>query len=153
MQCTAKSPTILLVLSFLWLIPGIATAIDSDDDYQAVESGDMGAARAAVSEQDYTGAIEILTAVVRDDRENADAFNLLGYSYRKLGQLLEARRNYIRALRIDPAHLGALEYQGELFLTIDEPAKAQANLDKLKELCGSDCEEYLTLKASIDASG
>ncbi|MEY3935560.1 MAG: hypothetical protein RI901_990, partial [Actinomycetota bacterium] len=57
---------------------------------------------------------------------------------------------YAKALKIDPKHLGALEYQGELFMLTKKPSEAKKNLAKLKSLCGIKCEEYLDLKKAID---
>jgi hypothetical protein len=56
---------------------------------------------------------------------------------------------YSKALRIDPNHLGALEYQGELFVETKKIPSAKKNLAKLKSLCGATCEEYLDLKKAI----
>ncbi len=51
--------------------------------------------------------------------------------------------------KINPNHLGALEYQGELFLQTKKVSSAKKNLAKLKKLCGENCEEYLDLKQAI----
>lgn len=82
-------------------------------------------------------------------RNNADVNNLLGYSSRKLKMYGSSATYYTKALRINPAHLGALEYQGELFVTTKKIAAAKKNLQKLQELCGVDCVEYKDLKAAI----
>ena len=77
--------------------------------------------------------------------------NLLGFASRKLGQYKEAGTYYTKALKIKPNHLGALEYQGELFVLTKNMTKAKANLAKLKTACGTSCVEYLDLKKSIEA--
>ena len=107
------------------------------------------AAQRFINSGRYSSAIQTLRAVVQQDKQNADAYNLLGFASRKLEKTEDAARYYEAALEIKPDHLGALEYQGELFLMIDEPDKANANLEKLLELCGMDCHEYLDLKADI----
>ena len=107
------------------------------------------AAQRFINSGRYSSAIQTLQAVVKQDRQNADAYNLLGFASRKLEKTEDAAKYYEAALEIKPDHLGALEYQGELFLMIDEPEKANANLEKLLELCGMDCHEYLDLKAEI----
>jgi len=66
-----------------------------------------------------------------------------------MGDFDSAAQNYERALMIDPEHVGALEYQGELFLQTGKPEMAQENLARLQQLCGMDCEEYKTLASSI----
>jgi tetratricopeptide (TPR) repeat protein len=80
---------------------------------------------------------------------NADINNLLGYSARNLKQYKPAATYYVKALKIDPKHLGALEYQGELFMLTKKTSDAKKNLAKLKSLCGVNCEEYLDLKKAI----
>ena len=46
--------------------------------------------------------------------------------------------------------LGALEYQGELYLTIGDLDLAKANLQRLDKLCWLGCDEYDDLRASIE---
>jgi len=58
---------------------------------------------------------------------------------------------YDKALTIDPEHKGALEYQGELFLTLKQPDKAKANLAKLKQQCSFNCKERDDLMRAINA--
>lgn len=82
-------------------------------------------------------------------KNNADVNNLLGYSSRKLKQYKPAATYYEKALRIDPNHLGALEYQGELFVLTNKVSTAKKNLAKLEKLCGLKCGEYLDLKKAI----
>jgi hypothetical protein len=48
--------------------------------------------------------------------------------------------------------LGALEYQGELFITTGKLDQAKANLAKLQGLCGT-CEEAQDLEAALKAAG
>ncbi len=98
----------------------------------------------------YAAAIPLLVDVVGNDSRNADAFNNLGYSHRKLGQRDKALIYYAEALRLDPKHLGALEYQGELFLELGDLARAETNLDQLGRLCGR-CENYRDLAEAIVA--
>jgi tetratricopeptide (TPR) repeat protein len=43
---------------------------------------------------------------------------ILGFSFRKMGNLDKAAFYYEKALTISPKHKGALEYQGEMFLTL-----------------------------------
>ena len=57
---------------------------------------------------------------------------------------------YDKALAMDPSHKGALEYQGELFVTLGQIDKAKANLARLNRICLFGCEEYDDLKAAIE---
>ena len=98
----------------------------------------------------YATAIPLLADVIKHDPRNADAFNNLGYSQRKLGQRDQAMASYAEALRLKPGHLGALEYQGELFLELGDLSKAETNLNRLGTLCGR-CESYEDLAQTITA--
>ena len=53
------------------------------------------------------------------------------------------------ALEIDPEHLGAHEYLGELYLMMGKKAKAQELLSRLELLSGIRSSEYLDLEKAI----
>jgi tetratricopeptide (TPR) repeat protein len=80
---------------------------------------------------------------------NADAYNYLGYANRKLGKHSEALMYYQKALSLEPEHLGANEYLGELYLEMKQLPQAEERLAVLQNACG-DCEEYEDLKAEIE---
>ena len=105
----------------------------------------------AADSGDYETAIADLTKAVEADPTNADAYNLLGYSYRKLGNVDKAFENYNAALDIDADHRGANEYIGELYLELSDLAKAEEHLKVLDKACVFGCEEYTELKAAIKA--
>lgn len=105
--------------------------------------------RDLVAKKNFTAAFAALKIADKDFANNADINNLLGYSARNLKQYANAATYYTKALKIDPNHLGALEYQGELFMLTKKSAQAKKNLAKLKTLCGLTCEEYLDLKKAI----
>jgi len=82
--------------------------------------------------------------------QDADVVNLLGFSYRMLGQYPQAFIYYDKALAIDPAHKGALEYEGEAYLETNQLPKAMNNLATLKRACGSaGCAEIAQLESAI----
>jgi tetratricopeptide (TPR) repeat protein len=110
---------------------------------------DLSAIRALIASKNFTSALASLKIADRNYPNNADINNLLGYSARNLKQNTAAASYYTKALRINPNHLGALEYQGELFVTTKKITAAKRNLAKLKQLCGVSCEEYLDLKKAI----
>ena len=105
--------------------------------------------RDLIAKKNFTAALAALKIADKDFPNNADINNLLGYSARNLKQYANAATYYTKALKIDPNHLGALEYQGELFMLTKKSAQAKKNLAKLKTLCGLTCEEYLDLKKAI----
>lgn len=98
----------------------------------------------------YSEAIPLLEKVVAAKPDSADAFNYMGFSYRKLGQVDEALKYYNRALELQPSHLGANEYLGELYLELGELPKAEERLAVLDKACFFGCEEYTELKEAIE---
>ena len=97
----------------------------------------------------YADAIPLLNKVVGADPVNADAFNYLGYSHRKLGNFVDALKNYRAALNIKPKHKGANEYLGELYLQMDQLGKAEERLAVLDKGCFFNCSAYKDLKKVI----
>jgi len=104
----------------------------------------------AVNAKEYAKAVPLLEKAIVDNPQDADANNLLGYSYRKLGQQKAAFMYYQRALAIEPNNRGANEYLGELYVEMNDLPKAEAQLTKITQLCGTGCDEYRDLKAAID---
>jgi Flp pilus assembly protein TadD len=105
--------------------------------------------RSLIAAKNFSASLTALQAADKTFPNNADINNLLGYSARNLKQYKPAAIYYVKALKIDPNHLGALEYQGELFMLTKKTSDAKKNLAKLKSLCGVNCEEYLDLKKAI----
>jgi tetratricopeptide (TPR) repeat protein len=99
--------------------------------------------------KNFKQALADLKVIDSEFKDNADVNNLLGYSSRKLKQYKPADTYYKKALKINPNHLGALEYQGELFVLTNKVSSAKKNLAKLEKLCGLKCGEYLDLKKAI----
>jgi Tfp pilus assembly protein PilF len=100
----------------------------------------------------YKDAIKTLKQLVADEPKNADAWNLYAFASRKNGQFDNAGTFYKVALKLNPKHLGALEYQGELFLDIGQPDNAMQNLAAIKAICGT-CSELRELARAIKKAG
>jgi Flp pilus assembly protein TadD len=112
----------------------------------------LATARKAIDAKDWTRAFSELNAAERDDPNNADVQNLLGYSYRKRAtpDLAQAFAHYNNALRLNPQHKGAHEYIGEAYLSDKKPAEAEKHLAQLEAICGNKtCSEYTDLSKSI----
>ena len=107
---------------------------------------------ALIAEDKYQAAILPLKSAEKSAQNDADIQNLLGFVHRKTGQLDAADGYYQRALKINPKHKGALEYQGELFLMRGDRVSAQENLAKLDKICWLGCSEYDDLKKAIAES-
>ncbi len=99
----------------------------------------------------YAAAIPLLQKSLAADSNNADAYNLLGFSHRKLGQVEAALAHYGKALALEPEHRGANEYLGELYLELGQLDAARERLAVLDDACFFGCPEYRELKAKIEA--
>jgi tetratricopeptide (TPR) repeat protein len=97
---------------------------------------------------DYTAAIEQLKALGHDDR--ADVANLIGYSYRKLGDYKLSQVWYERALKADPDHVRTWQYYGLWQLEQGNRDQAQYHLNRIAQLAGTDSAEYRSLAAAME---
>lgn len=109
----------------------------------------LGAARARIAAQDWAGALAALQA--RRDERSADWHNLMGFALRSQAtpDYPAAEQHYNSALRINPAHRGALEYSGELYLKTNRRPQAEAQLAALARACPTGCPELDDLKAAL----
>ena len=105
----------------------------------------------AVRAGDYTAALARLEKAVEENARDANAWNYMGYSFRKLKQDDHALVAYQKALAIDPNHRGANEYLGELYLQTGQLEKAKERLKVLDSACFFGCEAYDVLKKAIAA--
>jgi tetratricopeptide (TPR) repeat protein len=97
---------------------------------------------------DYTGAIEQLKALSHE--EVADVANLIGYSYRKLGDYKLSQVWYERALKDDPNHVRTWQYYGLWQLEQGNREQAQYHLNKIAALAGTSSDEYRSLASALD---
>ncbi len=138
----------LVLLGWLALTPAAVWAFDPPTP----TTSDLARARAMIKAKDFRAALTELR-LFEGRLDHADLYNLLGFAYRKTGDYGRAETYYERALRMDPNHLGALEYQGELFLETNRMDQARANLTRLTTLCPKGCEELDDLRAAVKAKG
>lgn len=110
---------------------------------------DIDKARELIEKGRPADAVPLLDEIAKRTPNNADAYNLLGYAHRKLGAADKAEAYYDQALAINPKHLGALEYLGELYLETGRLDRARQILDRLDKACFFGCKEYDELKAAV----
>lgn len=137
----------------LCLAPVAGSAADTPSN-MAPATDALASPRAAVAAGDWSRAIRELQAALQRDPADADAHNLLGYSYRKRPEpdMAQAFYHYHEALRLNPSHRAAREYLGEAYLQVGQTGKAREQLDALERLCGRDCPEYRDLAAALAGS-
>jgi tetratricopeptide (TPR) repeat protein len=143
---------LLAVLAFgIFLFTGSAHAAGSSDAPVVTALVEMIAARDHIKAERYKDAIPQLQKVIAQQPQNADAWNLLAYSQRKIDDLKASLENYKKALGIDPSHKDAHEYLGELYLRMGDLAKAEKQLKQLGNLCFFGCDQLDELKSAIAA--
>ena len=98
---------------------------------------------------DYADAIDQLKALGQDDR--ADVANLIGYSYRKLGDYDQSKLWYEAALKADPNHVRTWQYYGLWQLEQGNREQAEYHLQKIAQLAGTDSPEYRSLAAALES--
>jgi tetratricopeptide (TPR) repeat protein len=97
---------------------------------------------------DYAAAIEQLKALGHDEHPNVA--NLIGYSYRKLGDYKLSQVWYERALQADPNHVLTWNYYGLWQIEQGNRDQAQYHLSRIAAICGTDCAEYRSLAAALE---
>ena len=97
---------------------------------------------------DYASAIAQLTALSHDD--NAAVANLIGYSYRKLGDYKVSQIWYERALKADPNHVKTWQYYGLWQVEQGNRDSAQYHPSRIAALAGASSEEYRSLAAALE---
>ena len=97
---------------------------------------------------DYASAIAQLKTLGRDD--SAAVANLIGYSYRQLGDYKVSQIWYERALKADPNHVKTWQYYGLWQVEQGNRDSAQYHLNRIAALTGTASEEYHSLAAALE---
>ena len=106
-------------------------------------------AESAINRKEYKKTIVELNKILAEKPNHADAWNLLGFSARKSGDFKTAKTAYTKALSINPKHTRAMEYMGEMYLSLNQPAKAEELLSRLEKLCSYNCKDRDLLRSAI----
>ena len=142
---------LILLIFLLFSLPSITSAFwGGGGDDKSPKKTNFETGIDEVEAKNYKKAVKYFKKAAKKDSDNADIYNLLGYSYRKMGKYDESLEYYTKALSIDPKHLEANEYIGELYLETNKPDKSKEHLQVLSEACSSSCEQYETLKKAIE---
>ena len=103
-----------------------------------------------INNQSYDQALTVLLNIESKKPlgySKADLYNYLGFCSRKKNKpdFDKAEYYYQKSLDLEPSHIGALEYLGELYFETDRLEEAFELLDRLESAAGKDSEEYLEL--------
>ena len=134
--------TIFLFIQSLAFSAGSSSSVDANKEYLKAEK--------LIKSDEFEKAIKALNKLLTetpDGYTKADLYNYLGYATRKQQKpnFKKAEKYYLKALKINDQHIGALEYLGELYYETDRLEEAFELLDRLESAAGKDSEEYLEL--------
>ena len=101
----------------------------------------------ASQEERYREGVRSFRKALSLNRDYAEAYNMLGFSLRKLGRVKEALANYEKALKLKPDFPEAREYYGEAHL---QNGNLEAALEQYRILEQSGSEEAQELLARIE---
>ena len=118
------------------------------DNIEPTNAPDLTSVRAKIAAGDYQGARDELRGLA-EDTQQADVYNLLGFTLRKTGDYRTSLTYYTKALEFEPDHKAAREYLGELYVETGDMAKANDQLARLTTLCPNGCEERDDLAKAI----
>ena len=137
------------ILASVLLAPALtferARAVDNMESSGDV---DLASVRAKIKAQDYKAALAELRDLA-EDTQNADVYNLLGFTLRKTGDYATSLSYYTKALDLQPDHKAAREYLGELYVETGHMDKAKEQLAVLTKLCPAGCDEREDLERAI----
>ncbi len=139
-----------IILCFLTPAYSAGTSSSDDKSAQSAHSKEYYTAVKLIKGGNFDDALVILETMVQNEPNDADIHNYIGFSFRKKGMLEKSAYHYEKALDINPKHLGALEYQGELFIALGDLDRAKVNLNKIDDICWTQCNELRKLKQAID---
>ena len=129
------------------LVPAPAFAVDN---MESSDAPDLSSVRAKIKAKDYVAALAELRDLA-EDTQQADVYNLLGFTLRKTGDFKTSLTYYTKALELQPDHKAAREYLGELYVETGNMEKAKEQLGILAKLCPGGCEEREDLQKAISA--
>jgi cytochrome c-type biogenesis protein CcmH/NrfG len=120
------------------------------DNMESTDAPDLSSVRAKIKANDYKAALAELRDLA-EDTQQADVYNLLGFTLRKTGDFKTSLTYYTKALELQPDHKAAREYLGELYVETGNMKKAKEQLAILAKLCPGGCEEREDLQKAITA--
>ena len=101
------------------------------------------------SKKRFEDAIKFFILANKEQPNDPDILNYLGFSYRKVGDFMMAEIYYTQGLEIDPIHIGINEYLGQLYVKTNRITKAK---ERLQILENCKCKEYKKLKEIIEGT-
>ena len=132
--------------------PAAADPATTGWNFPSVEEGRAAYAEAVglINQERFEEAFAALERSEAAIGPHADVLNYMGFVRRKLGHIDTALAYYNDALTLDPAHLGATEYLGELYIQMGDLSRARTQLARLGDLCAYGCAQREELARWIE---
>lgn len=155
-----KVTVIVAAAALVGLSPPAWSVRPDDDTISVPENDAYGQGLKAFDAEDWQGVIELMNHVVREKPWHDNAYSLLGFAHRKLGDFDSSLAFYDKALTLNPHNREALEYLGEAYLDMDQPERTEEILATLAVECErvaasfddgdwkTECEEWVHLNAA-----
>jgi Tfp pilus assembly protein PilF len=142
-----------------WMLAGLAALTlggastvalgQSDDAVSPASRRFEQAGQAALGKGQILAAVGEFETALAIDPKNRNAFIGMARAMQAQGLYGSAIKFYREALQLDPNDLAALEGQGEALAQRGAKQLAQANLERIRKLCGGDCAQARKLGAAI----
>lgn len=120
-----------------------------DDAVTPVSLALVRAGDAALARNQPAAATDLFEAAVAADPKNRAGFIGLARAAQAQGLPGKAIKFYREALQLEPNDLAALEGQGQALVARGAIVRAQANLDRIRSLCKTECPPAARLAAAI----
>jgi Flp pilus assembly protein TadD len=135
--------------------PKPSAMLDRSILFGGAKTGDAAYVQAVslINERRYDEALASLDKATATFGPHPDILTYQGYTWRKKGDYAKAESYYRQALAIDPTHVGATEYYGELKVARGDVAGARVMLARLDKICAYGCADAEELRRWIDAGG
>ena len=147
-----RSKWLVAGLSALFLTGAATAAVPSDDVIAPASQRFTQAGFDALGKGKPLVAVGEFETAVAIDPKNRTAYIGIARAMQAQGLHGTAVKYYREALQLDPNDLAALEGQGAALAQRGAKARAQANLDRIRQLCKTDCAEARKLAMAIAAA-
>lgn len=143
-----------ILAAVLMAAVSLATPSIAMDSKKVAPGGpDLTKVRAEIKREAWPAALKLLEPMAKSHPNSADVFNLTGYAQRRSGAFDSSLVSYQRALKLDPKHLEAHVYLGELYIQTGKLEKAVAQSKIIAQLCPAGCEPRAELEAALRKAG
>ncbi len=143
--------------------PPAWSARPDDDESASIDDDAYSLGLEAFDAEQWQEVIDHMSDVVKAKPWHDNAYSLLGFAHRKLGDFDRSLAFYDKALTLNPHNREALEYLGEAYLDMGQPERTEEVLATLAIECQrvaasftdgdwqAGCEEWMHLSAAYKA--